>query len=98
LYRKDAKAVEVAVEALTQDTLEKLSIGLRSEGKIDLDVDGVGKVKITKDLINIGRRTRVENVREFTPNVIEPSFVSAEYFMRSASTVTGRALKMKPAA
>ena len=74
LYRKDAKAVEASVEALTQDMLEKLSIGLKSDGKISLDVDGVGKVDIAKDVINIERRTRVENVREFTPNVIEPSF------------------------
>jgi glycyl-tRNA synthetase len=74
LYRKDARAVEASVEALTQDMLGNLSIGLRNDGKISLDVDGVGKVEITKDLINIERRTRVENVREFTPNVIEPSF------------------------
>jgi glycyl-tRNA synthetase len=74
LYRKDAKAVEAAVEGLTQDMLEKLSISLKNDGKIGLDVGGIGKVEITKDLINIERRTRVENVREFTPNVIEPSF------------------------
>lgn len=74
LYRKDAKAVESAVETLTQDMLEKLAISLQSDGKISLDVNGVGKVEITKDLINIERRTRVENVREFTPNIIEPSF------------------------
>ena len=74
LYRKDAKAVESAVDALTQDMLEKFSTSLKSDGKLSLDVNGVGKVDITKDLINIERRTRVENVREFTPNVIEPSF------------------------
>jgi glycyl-tRNA synthetase (class II) len=33
-----------------------------------------GKVEIEKDLIKIEKRTRVENVREYTPNVIEPSF------------------------
>jgi glycyl-tRNA synthetase len=39
-------------------------------------VEGVagGKVEIGKELIVIERRTRTENTREFTPNVIEPSF------------------------
>lgn len=32
------------------------------------------KVKLTKYLIDITKRTRVENVRKYTPNVIEPSF------------------------
>lgn len=35
---------------------------------------GNGKVEIDKDLIKIERRTRIERIREYTPNVIEPAF------------------------
>jgi glycyl-tRNA synthetase len=75
-FKKDSKKVEAAVEKLSQDIREKLALGLQREGKIKIEVDGVGtgKVELEKDLINIERRTRVENVREYTPNVVEPSF------------------------
>lgn len=75
-FKKDGKAVEAAVEALSQDLRERLSLDLRDKGKIEIEVSGVsnGKVEIDKDLINIERRTRIDHVREFTPNVIEPAF------------------------
>ena len=75
-FKKDGKAVQAAVEALSQDLREKLSFKLRDEGKIDVEVPGVsgGKVEISKDLIQIEKRTRVEHSREYTPNVIEPAF------------------------
>ncbi|KAJ5931233.1 hypothetical protein N7516_005722 [Penicillium verrucosum] len=75
-FKKDAKTVEAAVEALSQELREKLSLDLEKDGKIEVDVEGVGsgKVEIEKDLIKIEKRTRVDNVREYTPNVIEPSF------------------------
>jgi glycyl-tRNA synthetase len=75
-FKKDAKAVENAIEALTQEMHEKLSLDLQKDGKIQIDVDGVGdgKVELDKDLVKIEKRTRIEHVREYTPNVIEPSF------------------------
>lgn len=75
-FKKDGKAVEAAVEELSQDLREKLSLKLRDEGKIEVDVPGVGdgRVEIGKDLIQIEKRTRVEHSREYTPNVIEPAF------------------------
>ncbi|KAF2095290.1 glycyl-tRNA synthetase [Rhizodiscina lignyota] len=75
-FKKDGKSVEAAIEALTQDMREKLSLDLKNSGKITIDVEGVadGTVELDKDLINIEKRTRVENTREYTPNVIEPSF------------------------
>ena len=75
-FKKDAKTVEAAVEALSQELREKLSLDLAKDGKIEVDVEGVGsgKVELDKELINIEKRTRVENTREYTPNVIEPSF------------------------
>ena len=75
-FKKDGKAVEAAVEALSQDLREKLSIDLEETGKIDVSVANVhnGTVEIGKDLIKIEKRTRIDNVREYTPNVIEPAF------------------------
>lgn len=75
-FKKDAKAVEQAVEALSQELREKMSLELEQEGRITLDVPAVGngRVELEKDLVKIEKRTRVEHVREYTPNVIEPSF------------------------
>jgi len=75
-FKKDGKTVEAAIEALPQEKREALAQDLKQDGKITIDVEGVGngKVEINKDLIVIEKRTRVENTREFTPNVIEPSF------------------------
>ncbi|KAI9924378.1 hypothetical protein ASPWEDRAFT_23431 [Aspergillus wentii DTO 134E9] len=75
-FKKDGKTVEAAVDALSQELREKLSLDLEQNGKIEIDVEGVGsgKVELEKDIINIEKRTRVENTREYTPNVIEPSF------------------------
>jgi len=51
-------------------------LDLEKSGKIIVDVKGVGngKVELEKDLVKIEKRTRVEHVQEYTPNVIEPSF------------------------
>ena len=75
-FKKDGKTVENAVDALSQDLREKLALDLKKDGKILIDVPGVGdgKVDIDKELIGIEKRTRIEHVREYTPNVIEPSF------------------------
>ena len=75
-FKKDGKAVEAAVDDLSQELREKLSLDLRDKGKIEINVPGVGtgKVEIEGELIKIEKRTRVEHVREYTPNVIEPAF------------------------
>lgn len=75
-FKKDGKTVETAIENLTQEVREKLSLELKKNSKVEVEVPGVGngKVAIDKDLINIEKRTRVEHVREYTPNVIEPAF------------------------
>lgn len=76
LFKKDAKTVEAVLEATTQEQREKLSKELADNGKISLEVPGVGdgKVEVTSDPIKIEFRKRTENTREYTPNVIEPSF------------------------
>lgn len=75
-FKKDAKAVEQAVEALSQDMREKMSLDLEQQGKISVDVPevGDGKIELERDLVKIEKRKRIEHIREYTPNVIEPSF------------------------
>ncbi|KIV85290.1 glycine-tRNA ligase [Exophiala sideris] len=75
-FRKDAKAVENAVEALSQELREKLSLDLEKSRKIELQTPGVGSgtTELSSDLVKIEKRKRTDYVREYTPNVIEPSF------------------------
>lgn len=73
-FKKDGKTIEAAVEGLSQELREKLSLDLQKDGKILIEVPSVGKVEIEQELITIEKRTRVEHTREYTPNVIEPSF------------------------
>ncbi|KAK4935509.1 Glycine--tRNA ligase 1, mitochondrial, partial [Elasticomyces elasticus] len=75
-FRKDAKAVETAVEELSQEMREKLSLELKNTGKITIDTPniGSGKTELDKDLLTIEKREVTQHIREYTPNVIEPSF------------------------
>ncbi|KAG8665907.1 Glycine--tRNA ligase 1, mitochondrial [Fusarium poae] len=75
-FKKDAKTVEAALLATPQEQREKLAKDLNENGSITLEVPGVGdgKVQVSKESIAIEFRKRVENTREFVPNVIEPSF------------------------
>lgn len=75
-FRKDAKAVETAVDELSQELREKLALDLEKDGKIAIQIPGVGNgtTELDKDLVKIEKRKRTEHTREYTPNVIEPSF------------------------
>ncbi|KAL2823994.1 hypothetical protein BDW59DRAFT_173124 [Aspergillus cavernicola] len=75
-FKKDGKSVEAVINDLSQELREKLSLDLEQNGKIEVDVPSVasGKAQLDKDIIKIEKRTRIENIREYTPNVIEPSF------------------------
>ncbi|KAF2963022.1 hypothetical protein GQX73_g10552 [Xylaria multiplex] len=75
-FKKDGRAVEVALFATTQSQREELAKDLGLNGYIVIDVAGVdnGKVSVPRELLKIEQRTRTENVREYIPNVIEPSF------------------------
>ena len=76
LFKKDAKTVETALLATSQEQRSKLAEEITANGKIVLSVEGVGegKVEIPGEAIKIEFRKRTEFTREFTPNVIEPSF------------------------
>ncbi|KAI9753607.1 MAG: Glycine--tRNA ligase 1, mitochondrial [Chaenotheca gracillima] len=73
-FRKDAKAVEEAIEGLSQADRETQASKLNSEGSIKVTLASGSEVQLDKELLNIVKRTRISNIREYTPNVIEPSF------------------------
>jgi glycyl-tRNA synthetase len=76
-FKKDAKVVEQAIESLTQDMREKMSHQLEQQGKMAIVVPEVGEggeIELANELVKIEKKTRIEHVREYTPNVIEPSF------------------------
>lgn len=75
-FKKDGKTIEEAINSLSQDVREKLSLEMKENGKANLEVAGVadGKITLEKDIFNIEKRERVDTTREYTPNVIEPSF------------------------
>ena len=45
-FKKDGHAVQLAIDRLTQDVKEKLSLDLKENGKIAIDVPGVGDGKV----------------------------------------------------
>ena len=75
-FKKDAGKVQAALDALSQEMREKLSITLQKEGKVEVEVPSVegGKVELDSDLAKFEKESRMETMREFVPNVIEPSF------------------------
>ena len=75
-FKKDAGKVQAALDKLSQDMREKLSISMKEDGKVDVDVPEMegGKVELDKELVNFEKESRMETMREYIPNVIEPSF------------------------
>ncbi|KAI1256690.1 hypothetical protein MGN70_001815 [Eutypa lata] len=74
LFKKDSKSVEAVILASTQECREKWAKELQDAGKAVVEVPELGKVDVSKDLLTVEYRSRTEHVREYTPNVIEPSF------------------------
>ncbi|TPX10706.1 uncharacterized protein E0L32_008275 [Thyridium curvatum] len=78
-FKRDAKVVQDSVEALAQPVLEKLAADLEINGIITLDTikplaDGRSAVELSKDLLTIKKVAHLQTTRQYTPNVIEPSF------------------------
>ncbi|KAK0547836.1 Glycine--tRNA ligase 1, mitochondrial [Tilletia horrida] len=72
--KKQAKPVEEAILALDQPALERMQSELKN-GKTSISPSGATEpVELTGDLLKIELKTIKETIREFTPNVIEPSF------------------------
>lgn len=74
-FRKDAGKVQDWLLARTQCELEDLAKELNDTGKIVFKVESVeGDIELDPSFVKIEKVTRTEHIREFTPNVIEPSF------------------------
>lgn len=77
-FKKDAKKIELAVGQWDQDHLRQLATELAEKGVVTIPTDelanGAHFVELTSDVCSIKQTTRVETTREYTPNVIEPSF------------------------
>ena len=74
--KKDQGKVEAALKDLSQEMKEKLSLTMEKEGQVEVPVPEIeaGKVTLDKDIVSFVKETRMETMREYTPNVIEPSF------------------------
>ncbi|KAF8244714.1 glycyl-tRNA synthetase [Wilcoxina mikolae CBS 423.85] len=71
-FRKDAKKIEEAIAAIPQPEREILA-ALQKDGQpVKITVDGLGEVELEK--VEIVKRQKQQYIREYTPNVIEPSF------------------------
>ncbi|KAI1416840.1 glycyl-tRNA synthetase 1 [Hypoxylon sp. FL1857] len=77
-FKRDAKTIQEAVEALDQTSLEDLATRLSEKGAVTIHTpklsDGRTSVELPSRLITICRVSRSLTTREYTPNVIEPSF------------------------
>lgn len=72
-YKKDAKAVEEALLALSEEQYAALAQELETNGVGSVEVNGQS-VEVAKENVTVVKGTVTEHVREYTPNVIEPSF------------------------
>lgn len=64
-FKKDAKTIEAAIEALSDREKEKAA------GDSKLSIDGHD---VSANLVRLEKQQVTSNIREYTPNVIEPSF------------------------
>ncbi|CUS08852.1 unnamed protein product [Tuber aestivum] len=71
-FRKDARKIEEAVAGISQEERERLSAVQKAGGKVVVEVESLGSVELEK--VTITKNKKSINVREYTPNVIEPSF------------------------
>ncbi|CAM6120142.1 unnamed protein product [Calypogeia fissa] len=74
-FKKDAKIVAEALEAMKEAEALEMKAKLDSEGKAPLLVCSTGQTfTITKDQVSISKELVKETGKRFTPGVIEPSF------------------------
>lgn len=73
-FRANQKIVESTIFALDQPRLECIKKEFDAQGKSDIQAADGNKYELTPELLTIEKKTFKETKREFTPNVIEPSF------------------------
>ncbi|KAJ2743708.1 Glycine--tRNA ligase 1, mitochondrial [Coemansia sp. BCRC 34301] len=75
--KRAANPVKEYLYSLSEAELTAVQSALSKDGKTTVVLSGTpadGEYEITSDMVLIEKRTIVEHVREYTPNVIEPSF------------------------
>lgn len=72
-FRKDASSVESWLLSQDEASLAGLQKELEANGLIKINVNGTD-FEVDSSLLSIGPVTKTLHVREYTPNVIEPSF------------------------
>jgi len=73
-FKKDAKAVQEALQALSTEELKALEATAQAEGEAEIKTSSGAKFDISKELLVCEEKKSVQHVETFTPNVIEPSF------------------------
>jgi len=71
-FRKDAKKVEAFIESISQEDREKLAQKQAAGEKLIVNIPDMGEVELENTVVAKNKKTKT--VREYTPNVIEPSF------------------------
>src|SRR5277367_869203 len=85
-FKKDAKPLETLIVGMSQLELEECKKTLEEKGQCEFKLEGIEKpLVVDKDMIQVEKVTKketsmslpsidVDEVYEYTPNVIEPSF------------------------
>ncbi|RXW20397.1 hypothetical protein EST38_g5456 [Candolleomyces aberdarensis] len=73
LFKKDSAVIQQVVESLDEAGLLKLKGELAQGSTIVKSEDG-REFTLTPEVVTIERKTFKQSIRDFTPNVIEPSF------------------------
>lgn len=71
-FRGDAKKVDEAIALIPQAEREILAAKKANGQPVNITVEGLGEVELEK--VDIVKRQKQQTTREYTPNVIEPSF------------------------
>ncbi|PVV03469.1 hypothetical protein BB560_002054 [Smittium megazygosporum] len=73
-FKQNAKPIQDHLESLSQSELESLKQQLDSQNSVTIQLKDNSSYEITSNMMTIDKQTFKESVREYTPNVIEPSF------------------------
>ncbi|THV02820.1 glycyl-tRNA synthetase [Dendrothele bispora CBS 962.96] len=71
-FKQDAGALQKYIEGMSEEELSKIK-GELAQGSTTVTLDGKS-FQLSSDLLQVERKTFKQSVREYTPNVVEPSF------------------------
>ncbi|KAJ3505904.1 hypothetical protein NLJ89_g7168 [Agrocybe chaxingu] len=72
-FKQDAGVIQKTVEAMDQEQLVKVK-GELAQGKAVITSSEGKQFELSPEVLTIERKTIKQSIREYTPNVIEPSF------------------------